>query len=297
MSKNAVAARRLGRDRGLVGPPPTVLVLLAVGSVQSGAALAKTLFEDVGPGGAVLLRVIFAAVVLGVLWRPRVSGHSRRDLLLAALFGVSLAGMNLSFYEALDRIPLGVAVTLEFVGPLGVAVAGSRRPLDLLWVALAAASILLLADLTGGADAAGLLLALLAGGFWAAYILLSARIGQAFPGGAGLALAMAVAAALLIPVGVAEGGAELLEPRILAIGAAVAMLSSAIPYSLELESLRRLPSRVFGVLMSLEPAVAAIAGFVVLGETLGAREMVAIALVVTASAGAARGAKVPPRDL
>ncbi len=210
-------------------------------------------------------------------------------------FGISLAGMNFSFYEALDRIPLGVAVTLEFVGPLGVAVVGSRRALDLLWVVLAAAGILLLADLSGGGtDAAGVGLALLAGAFWAGYILLSARVGRVFPGGSGLALAMLVASATLIPVGIADGGADLLTAEVLAVGMAVAVLSSVIPYSLELEALRLLPERVFGVLMSLDPAMAALAGFVVLGEVLGARELVAIGLVVAASAGAARTAERGP---
>src|SRR5215216_6694870 len=184
--------------------PPTGLVLAAVASVQFGAALAKTLFDDLGPGGTVFLRVLFAALLLLVLWRPRVGGRPRRAL--AAAFGVSLAGMNLSFYGALDRIPLGVAVTFEFVGPLGVAVVGSRRALDLLWVVLAAAGILLLSDFGdfAGLDSGGVGLALLAGGFWAAYILLSARTGRAFPGGSGLALAMLVASVLLIPVGVAD---------------------------------------------------------------------------------------------
>jgi inner membrane transporter RhtA len=279
--------------------PPTGLVLGAVTSVQFGAALAKTLFDDLGPGGTVFLRVLFAALLLLALWRPRVAGHSRADLRLAAAYGASLAGMNLAFYEALDRIPLGIAVTFEFVGPLAVAIFGSRRTRDLLWVALAGAGILLLSDLGdfGGLDTTGIGLALLAGGFWAAYILLAARAGQVFPGGSGLALAMLVASVALIPSGVSDGGTNLLDPGLLGLGAAVAVLSSAIPYSLELEALRRLPAGVFGVLMSLEPAVAALAGFVVLGEDLRAREVVAIALVVAASAGAARGASgPPPRD-
>ena len=273
-------------------------MLAAVASVQFGAALAKTLFDDLGPGGTVFLRVLFAAAVLLALWRPSLAGRSRRDLLLVAAFGVSLAGMNLSFYEALDRIPLGIAVTFEFVGPLGVAVGGSRRALDVLWAILAAAGILLLSDFGdfGGLDTAGVGFALLAGGLWAAYILLSARVGRVFPGGSGLALALVASSALLVPAGIADGGGELLQPELLAIGAAVAMLSSAIPYSLELESLRRLPEAVFGVLMSLEPAMAALAGFVVLGQDLRTRELVAILLVVAASAGAARGARAVPRD-
>jgi inner membrane transporter RhtA len=273
--------------------PSTALVLGAIVSVQVGAAVAKSLFDDAGPAGTVLLRVGFAALVLWLLWRPRPGAHARADLRLAAAFGVTLAGMNLAFYEALDRIPLGIAVTLEFVGPLGVAVAASRRPLDMLWVVLAAGGILLLADLGGGSvNATGVALALLAGCFWAAYILLNERVGRAFTGGTGLALAMAVATALLVPAGVADGGDALLDPRILAVGAAVAMLSSAIPYSLELEALRRIPPGVFGVLMSLEPAVAALAGLAILGEVLAAREWSGIALIVAASAGAARGARV-----
>jgi inner membrane transporter RhtA len=277
--------------------PAPLLVLCAAASVQFGAALAKTLFDEVGPGGTVFLRVAIGALLLAAAWRPRVSHHSRRDLLLACVFGLSLAGMNLAFYEAIDRIPLGVAVTFEFVGPLGVAVAGSRRALDVLWVVLAAAGILLLSDFgSTDLDGTGVALALLAGAFWAAYILLGVRVGQAFPGGGGLALAMLVAGAVLLPVGVADAGGDLLVPAVLATGAAVAVLSSVIPYSLELEALRRLPQSVFGVLMSLEPALATLAGWVVLEQGLAARELLAVALVVAASAGAARGAQVALRD-
>ena len=272
-------------------------MLAAVASVQFGAALGKTLFDEIGPGGTVFLRVLFGAIVLAAIWRPRLAGHDRRDLRLAVLFGLVLAAMNLCFYASLDRIPLGIAVTFEFVGPLGVAVFGSRRPRDLVWVVLAAAGILLLSDF-GGADldALGVGLALLAGGFWAGYILLSARVGRVFPGGAGLALAMVAATVPLAPVGVASAGTDLLVPWVLAVAAAVGVLSSAIPYALELEALRRMPVGVFGVLMSLEPAAGALAGLVVLGEELAAREVVAIALVVVASAGAAHGASVAPRD-
>jgi inner membrane transporter RhtA len=274
-----------------------VLVVGAVASVQFGSAFAKTIFDEVGAGGTVFLRVLFAALVLMLIWRPRISGHGRRDVLLILLFGASLAGMNGTFYAALDRIPLGVAVTFEFVGPLSVAVFGSRTRLDVVWVVLAAAGIVLLSDF-GGADLDGLgvALALTAGAFWAAYILLAARVGQAFPGGDGLALAMLVAVVPLAPIGIAEGGGDLLVVWVLAVGFAVAMLSSAIPYTLELEALRRMPANVFGVLMSLEPALAATAGFIVLAEDLAAREVVAILLVVAASAGAARGANFAPRD-
>jgi inner membrane transporter RhtA len=238
-----------------------------------------------------------AALVLAMVWRPRIVSPSRRDVGLVLLFAASLAAMNACFYASLDRLPLGIAVTFEFVGPLGVAVFGSRKPLDLAWVGLAAAGILLLSDF-GNADLDGLgvLLALTAGAFWAAYILLSARVGQAFPGGGGLSLAMLLAAVPLAPIGIAEGGSDLLVPSVLLVGAAVGVLSSAIPYALELEALRHLPTGVFGVLMSLEPGMAALAGFVVLGEALATREVAAILLVVVASAGAARGATVAPRD-
>jgi inner membrane transporter RhtA len=277
--------------------PPTLLVVVAVSSLQFGAAFAKTIFDEVGPGGTVFLRVIFAAVVLVAIWRPAVRGRTRADWRLIALFGLCLGAMNLAFYEAIERIPLGIAVTLEFVGPLGVAIAGSRRLLDLAWVVLAAAGIVLLSDFgTADLDGLGVALALGAGTLCAVYILLSARMGRVFPDGSGLALAMVAAAAILAPFGVADAGAELLAPEVLAVGAAVAILSSAIPYTLEMEALRRMPAGVFGVMMSIEPAVAALAGFIVLDEGLATRELVAILLVVAASAGAARNASVPPRD-
>jgi inner membrane transporter RhtA len=277
--------------------PPTLLVVVAVSSVQFGAALAKSLFDEVGAGGTVFLRVLFAALVLVAVWRPAVAGRSPAEWRLIAVFGLALAGMNLAFYESLERIPLGIATTFEFVGPLGVAIAGSRRPVDLAWVVLAGTGIVLLSDF-GGADLdrLGVALALLAGGFWAAYILLSARVGSVFPGASGLALAMVAGAVMLVPVGVADAGGDLLVPGVLAVAAAVAVLSSAIPYTLEMEALRRMPVGVFGVMMSIEPAMAALAGFLVLDEGLATRELVAILLVVAASAGAARNAHVPPRD-
>ena len=267
------------------------MVLGAVASVQSGAALAATLFDELGPGGTVLLRMGFGAVLLGALWRPRVRGVPRSARGLAALFGLALAGMNLTFYLALDRIPLGIAVTFEFLGPLAVAIVASRRALHVVWALLAGAGVLLLSGGLGGdLDVAGVVFALVAGSFWAAYILLGARVGRTFPGGGGLALAMAVGTVAVAPVGVAEGGGALLRGEPLLLGGAVALLSSAIPYSLELEALRRLPARVFGVLMSLEPAMAALAGYVVLDEGVDGTEALAIGLVVLASAGAARTA-------
>jgi inner membrane transporter RhtA len=272
----------------------TLLVLGGAVSVQSGAAVATELFDELGPVGTVMLRLAFAAVVLVAIWRPALGGLRDARARDVVLFGVALAAMNTSFYAALDRIPLGIAVTLEFVGPLGVAFATTRRRLDLLWAALAAGGILLLSPGLGDdLDLFGAGLALLAGAFWAAYIVLSQRIGRSFAGGDGLALAMMVAAALLLAPGIAEGGGELLQPELLAIGFAVAMLSSAIPYSLELEALRRLPAGVFGVMMSLEPAIAAALGFVILGQDLAAAELAAIVLVVVASAGALSSAPPP----
>jgi inner membrane transporter RhtA len=279
----------------LARAPSGGLVVVAIASVQFGSALAATLFGQVGPGGAVWLRLVSASIVLVAIWRPRWRGRTRRELLLVALFGVVLAGMNLSFYHALHRIPLGIAVTIEFVGPLAVALGGSRRRIDLLWVALAAAGILALTH--GGShrlDGLGVAFALLAGCLWGAYILLNARVGRAFAGGTGLALSMCVASVVALPAGLIEGGTHLLEPRSLALGAAVGMLSSAIPYSFELEALRRIATSVFGVLMSLEPAMAALAGFIVLGQGLSGRALAGMALVVAASIGASRQAREAP---
>ena len=281
----------MNRDVG--GPRPPVgreraaavgLVLVAALSPQVGAALAVTLFDELGPAGAAFLRLAFAAIVLWAIWRPRLAG----DLRLAGAFGVALGLMNWSFYEAIDRIPLAIAVTIEFAGPLLVAVIGSRRPLDGVWIALAAAGIVVLVDPGGGSvDPAGVGFALAAAACWMAYIYLSKRTGAAFPGGSGLAIAMAVGALIVLPAGVIEAGGALAEPDLLGSALIVALLSSVLPYSLELEALRRLPEAVFGVLMSLDPAVAALVGFVALGQDLGARELVAIAMVVVASVGAA----------
>lgn len=281
-----------------MAPRALLFVAVAVGSVQFGAALARTLFDEVGPGGTVFIRVAVAALVLALLWRPPIRGHDRDAWRLVGAFGVSLAVMNFFFYESLDRIPLGLAVTFEFVGPLGVAIAGSRRRLDLAWVASAAIGIVLIAAPgAGDLDALGVLYALIAGAAWAAYILLSARTGRAFPGGTGLALAMCVAAALLLPVGIGAAGEALFDAEVLLVGAGVAVLSSVIPYSAEFEALRLMPEHVFGVLLSLEPAVAALAGYLVLDQDLGARELAGIACVVAATAGAVAGTRAPvPRD-
>jgi inner membrane transporter RhtA len=272
--------------------PSPALVVGAIASVQFGAAIAATLFDRIGPAGTVLLRLTFGSMVLLAVWRPRLAGRSRRELTLAAVFGVVLGAMNLSFYGALSRVPLGIAVSLEFVGPLTVALLGSRRLLDLVWVGLAAVGIIALTQGDGhGLNGLGVALALLAGVFWGAYILLNARLGQVFPGGTGLALAMCVGTVVAVPFGVVEGGSQLLGGEALLAGAAVGVLSSAIPYSLEVEALRRIATSVFGVLMSLEPGFAALAGLTVLGQHLGARVLVGIALVIAASVGASRRAR------
>jgi len=260
------------------------LVLGAAVSVQVGAAFAVTLFSDLGPAGTAFLRLAFAAAVLWLIWRPRLTG----DLKLAAAFGASLGLMNLSFYEAVDRIPLGAAVTIEFIGPLLVGVIGSRRPLDGLWVVLAGGGIVLLVGPGGGSmDLLGVAFALGAAACWMAYIYLSKRTGAAFPGGSGLAIAMVVGAIIVLPAGVIQAEGALVQPHLLGAALVVALASSVLPYSFELEALRRLPESVFGVLLSLDPAVATLAGFVLLGQALGPRELLAIGMVVVASAGAA----------
>ena len=292
-TEESLLGRRVGRARSAAAAlPPTVLIILAIFTTQLGAAIAKGLFQTVGPGGTVFVRVGFAALVLLVLWRPRLGGYARADYAAAVVFGLVLGGMNLAFYSALNRIPLGIAVTLEFVGPLGVAVFGSRRALDLLWVVLAGAGVLLLSPV-GGADldVLGASLALTAGGLWAAYILLSARVGRAFPGGSGLVIAMLVAAGMLTPVGLLSGGTELLAPSVLVTGLGVALLSAAIPYSLELAALRRLPAHGFGVMMSLQPAAGALVGLVILNENIGLRGLSAVALVTIATVGATRSVR------
>jgi inner membrane transporter RhtA len=272
--------------------PAPGLVLSGIASVQIGAAFATKLFDDLGPSGTVLLRVAFAALILLAIWRPKWRSYSASELRLAAIFGLTLAFMNLSFYEALDHIHLGIAVTIEFVGPLAVVLAGARSRLDLLWALLAAAGVALLGGVSG-ANATGVFFAALAGVFWATYILVNARVGRVFPGGDGLAIAMTIGVIPLLPFGISDAGSNLLEPRLLAVGLAVAVLSSVIPYSVEVEALRRLKPSVFGVLMSLEPAMAALAGFIVIGQDLSALDVVAIAFVVTASIGATRHTRGP----
>ena len=278
---------------------PAALVFTGIVSVQVGAALAARLFAEVAPAAVTAVRLWAAALILLLAgWRGMaravaglVRGRSWADAGTAAAFGISLGVMNFSIYQAFERIPLGIAVTVEFLGPLAVAVAGSRHLADLGWVALAALGVVLLArGGHGHLNLAGVAFAVVSAAGWAAYILLSKATGQRFAGSSGLVIAMCVAALLVTGPGVAAGGAAMLRPRVLAIGTGVGLLSSVAPYWLELEVLRRMPARVFGVWMSLEPAVAALIGLVMLGQRLSLPEWAAVGCVMAACAGAARSA-------
>ncbi|MEU5315445.1 EamA family transporter [Streptomyces sp. NPDC021056] len=265
------------------------LVLSAGISVQFGGALAASLMPRAGASGVVTLRLVAAALVLLVVCRPRLRGYTRADWGTVVVFGITMAGMNGLFYQSIDRIPLGPAVALEVLGPLALSVVASRRAVNLVWAALALGGVFLLSGGGfGGLDPVGVLFALGAGAMWAAYIVFSARTGRRFPQADGLALAMVVAALVFLPLGVAESGAKLLDPRTIALGSAVAVLSSVLPYTLELVALRRLPASTFAIMMSLEPAIAATAGFLILNQALSMTEAAAIALVIAASMGAVR---------
>jgi inner membrane transporter RhtA len=269
--------------------PAPLLVLAAVASVQTGSAVARTLFDALGAPGVVLLRLGLSSLLLLALLRPRFWRWSRASLASAVLLGVAMAGMNSVFYLAIRTVPLGVAVTVEFVGPLLVALAQTRRWRDAAWVALAAAGVVLLGIDGSGAPLAGLALAFLAGLFWGGYILASARMGSLLPGTGGLAVALLVSTVLVLPFGAVGAAGAFTDPRLLLAGAAIALLSSVVPYGAELAALRRIPTRVFGVLMSLQPAAAAVAGLLVLGQRLGVREVVALVLVSLASVGVTLG--------
>ncbi|WP_030734633.1 DMT family transporter [Streptomyces sp. NRRL S-31] len=269
---------------------PVGLVLAGGVSVQFGGAMAVTLMPRAGAPGVVTLRLLAAAVVLLLACRPRLRGHSRADWGTVVAFGIAMGAMNGLFYEAVARIPLGPAVTLEVLGPLALSVLASRRAINALWAGLALAGVFLLGGGGGfsSLDPTGVAFALGAGAMWAAYIVFSARTGRRFPQADGLALAMAVAALLFLPIGIASAGTRLLNPTTVALGSAVALLSSVLPYTLELLALRRLPASTFAILMSLEPAIAATAGFLILGQALSLIEAAAIALVIAASIGAVR---------
>ncbi|MEH0937795.1 EamA family transporter [Micromonospora psammae] len=279
--------RRWGAGRaGAVG-----LVLGGALSVNFGSAVAALLFPRAGVAGTVTLRLALGALLMLLVCRPRLRGHDRTDWLSVVAFGLALAGMNSVFYQAIERIPLGPAVTLEVLGPLTLSVLGARRWTAWCWAALALAGVALLGQ--GGFDRlnpVGAALALGAGALWAAYIVCSTRVGGRFPRADGLALAMAVAALVTLPVGLLDAGTRLWQPGVLALGAGLALLASVLPYTLELLALRRLATSTFAVLMSLGPALAALAGWLVLGQELHATEVLAIGLVIAASVGAVRAA-------
>lgn len=266
--------------------PAPLYALGAIASVQLGATVARRLFPYLGPSGTVFIRVTFGALILVAMARPRLGRLSATQWREVVPFGLIIAGMNLCFYQSIARIPLGIAVTIEFLGPLGVAIAGSRKPLDFGWAALAAGGVAMLSLTGGSVTLLGVVFALGAAVGWASYIVLGQRVGRLVQGPDGLALALSVAGLALAPFGLAGAGARLLDPRHLGLGLVVAILSSAIPFSLEFAALRRLSRQLFGILMSLEPAMAAAAGFLFLGQRLSVRDLLAIGLVTVASAGA-----------
>lgn len=268
--------------------PPVWLVLIGIVSVQLGAGFAKNLFDDAAPVTVVWLRLVTSAVVLMLVVRPVLAGHSRADWAVMAGYGVSLAVMNWAIYESFARLPLGVAVTIEFIGPLTIALVGSRRLRDLAWAGLAATGVVLLGATPGDLDLVGVLFALLAGAAWAAYILLSAQTGRRWAGLSGLATASVVAALLISPIVLTRYVEQVSRVDVVVIGALVGVLSSVVPYTCELIALRSISTSVFGILMSLEPAAAALAGLVVVREVLSPVQVLAMACVVVASVGATR---------
>ncbi|HLL02225.1 MAG TPA: DMT family transporter [Myxococcaceae bacterium] len=278
--------------------PPIPAVLLAIVSVQGGAAFAKELFPALGSAGTAGMRIGLSALLLFAVFRPPLARITRAQWRAVIPYGVVLGAMNLSFYLALERIPLGLAVTLEFMGPLSLAVFGSRRVLDFVWVVLAAMGIALIAPWRGGVgalDPVGVLLALFAGACWAAYIVLGGRVSRVFPGGQSVATGMLIAAVTVLPFALSQGLAARVTPPLFVASLAVALLSSAVPYTLEMMALRVLSSRTFGILMSLEPAVAALAGLVFLREQLTATQWLALVFVSAASAGAVlTSRRMPP---
>nr|WP_237707538.1 EamA family transporter [Serinicoccus profundi] len=274
-------------DRSSLTRHPVTLVLLAVVSVQFGGALAATLLPMVGVVGSVALRLTLATALLWAFVRPRVRGRSAADWGVVALFALALTSMNLAFYGSLARLPIGVAVTIEFLGPLALAAVLSRRLRDAVAVLAALAGVVLISEaLTtpwAELDLLGILLAATAGACWAAYIVLSRRTGARFEGLDGIAICMALGAVVTLPMGLLTAGSALWAPEALLRGLGIALLSSAVPYSLELLALRHLRSGTFGVLLSLEPAAAALAGLLVLGQVLTATQLVGMVLVVVAS--------------
>ncbi|MBQ1081358.1 MULTISPECIES: DMT family transporter [unclassified Nocardiopsis] len=288
MSSRSGSTSPLSPGAALGSLPPVWLVMISIVSVQTGAGVAKNLFEVLPPAAVVWLRLLTSAVILGLLVRPALRARSRTDWMVVIGYGVALASMNYFIYQAFARIPLGIAVTIEYLGPLAIAILGSRRRVDLLWAGLAGLGVAALGIEFRELDPVGVLFAVLAATAWAGYILLSAATGQRFSGASGLAIASVVGVLVLAPAGIAEGGAALLDWRLLLFGLAVGVLSSVVPYTLELNALRRMPPRVFGVLMSLQPAAAAMVGLVLLGELLTVWQWLAVGCVIAASAGATR---------
>lgn len=269
------------------------LLLISMFSIQYGASLAKGLFSTLGPEGTTVARLWLSTFILFAVWRPWRERLGRRAILAVFAYGVSLGCMNFLFYLAIARIPLGLAVAIEFTGPLAVAVFSSRRRLDFLWIAFALVGLLLLSPLapaSGGLDVVGVLLALGAGLFWGLYIVFGKELGASVRSGGATALGMLVAALVVSPLGFARAGAELWNPSLLPAALAMALFSSALPYSLEMTALRRIPAKTFGILMSLEPAVAALTGFVFLHESLSTTQGLAIVLIIVASLGTSRSA-------
>jgi inner membrane transporter RhtA len=278
------AVKRLQVLGGLI--PPTSLVLLSSFAIQMGNVYSKSLFDALGSSGTVFIcKLISTALLLGIS-RPRLKNHSYREYFQVVLMGVCMAGMSLAYFAAIARIPLGIAAALGFLGPLGIAVIGSRQLFDLIWVVLAAVGVFLLAPVAGvQLDPIGLMLAIVAAGCWAAYIMVSVPVGRAFSGGTGLALAIAVATVVSSVPGILSGGAALLSPMVLGVGLVVAVFGTVLPYSLEFNALRRIPPRTFGVLISIEPAIAAIVGFLFLKEVLEFRTLIAIVCITAAAVG------------
>jgi inner membrane transporter RhtA len=296
MTSAAIDQGKAGSGGGMA--LSVLMLLVAMVSVQIGASFAKQMFAAVGPQGAAALRLLFASLILLVLarpWRGRLSARESRAVLA---YGVALGAMNLLFYMALRTLPLGLAVAIEFSGPLCLALATSRRRLDWIWVALAVAGILLLLllkQVAAPVDRVGAALALGAGACWAAYIWFGQKLSMLLPSPRATALGSIVAGLLVLPIGVAHAGAKLLNPAVLPFAIAVGMLSSVLPYSLEMVALKRLPTRTFGVLMSLEPGFAALSGLILLGERLSLSQWMGMACVIAASLGAATTARTASR--
>lgn len=271
----------MGGTRGS-GTNRTWLLAVSIISVQIGAGYAGQLMDDIGPAGVVMLRQGGAALVLLAVCRPALRGRTRAQWHTIVAFGVILAVMNLTFYAAVERLPLGVAVTIELLGPLGLAAALSRRAVEFVWVGVAVAGVVMLGEGDGHLDPLGIVFVLIAACGWAAYIMVSRRAGQQSSGADTLALAMALAALIAAPLGL-RAGTALLDPHVLWLGAVVAVLAALLPFSVELVALRSVPPRVFGVLMSMSPVVATLSGFVLLDERLTAMQLLGMCVVITAS--------------